>query len=308
MTKLVTDEMMMETLRAAGLSEGTGRPGPAALASPSYMALESRSVLVDGQFVKRMHPEMLPWFDTGLAMTGARMAGKAGVGPEVGWTDAESGSIAMTALEQGWTTARQHHLQDAATMDAIMGTVRRLHAGDPLPGRFDPFAAIDAAIEAHGAEGVPLPDDILWLRSVVAQAEPLMHGRLVPCRNDGASSNILLGDDGTVMLVDFDRAGMNDPMYDVGCLLAELSDIESDMEAAFTAYAGSFEASQFARARLWSHVDDLLHGLWARLMASRSERGGVEWLKYGEWRLLRLRMMLRAPTFEEKIRIMGAAA
>ncbi|ANT62460.1 aminoglycoside phosphotransferase [Salipiger sp. CCB-MM3] len=308
MSQLVTDDMMAETLAAAGLDPAAATPGPAALASPSYKALESRSALAGGTFVKRMHPEMIHWFDLPAAIAGARAAGDTGAGPKVLWSDEATGAIAMTACAKGWVTARQHHLQDAQTVGTIMTALRKLHAGPALPRRFDPFAEIDRVIEAHGAQGIALPDDILWLRRLVAQAEPLLDGALAPCRNDGSSSNILIGPEGEVLLVDYDRAGMNDPLYDVGCLLAEMTDIETDMEAAYTAYAGSFDAAGFARARLWSHVDDLMHALWARLMSHLSERGAVEWLKYGEWRLLRLRMMLRHPSFEEKIRITGVAA
>lgn len=304
MNAIVTDEMMQQAIQAVGLPLEGVQPGPAALASPSYMALESRSAFAGGAFVKRMHPEMRAWFDPQTAMQAAVAAGEAGVGPRVLWQDAETGTIAMDALGQGWATARQHHLQDPATLAAIMSAMTRLHGMAPLGSRFDPFKRIEAVIEAHGEAGVALPDDILWLRRVVARIEKVMDGaKLVPCRNDGSSSNIMIGPEGRIMLVDYDRAGMNDPLYDIGCLLAELTDLESDMKAGFTAYWGAFDRHAFARARLWSHVDDMLHALWARLMAYRSERGAVEWLKYGEWRLLRLRMTLQDPTFEEKLRL-----
>ncbi|EPX86014.1 phosphotransferase family protein [Salipiger mucosus] len=309
MSAVVTDEMMQEAIRAAGLPVEGARPGPAALASPSYMALESRSALAGDAFVKRIHPEMREWFDLGTAMQAAVAAGEAGAGPRVLWHDAEMGAIAMEALGEGWVTGRQHHLQDAGTVTAIVAAMKCLHGGAAVAARFDPFARIDAVIEAHGKAGIALPDDFLWLRRVIAQIEPLTEGAaLAPCRNDGSSSNVMLGPEGQVMLVDYDRAGMNDPLYDLGCLLAEMTDLESDMEAGFAAYTGGFDRAAFARARLWSHVDDMLHALWARLMAHRSERGAVEWLKYGEWRLLRLRMCLQHPTFEEKLRITGEAA
>ncbi|SFA88089.1 Thiamine kinase [Poseidonocella pacifica] len=306
MTDLVTDAMLAETLSAAGLDPRDARPGPEALASPSYRALESQSAFVGETFVKRMHPEMMPWFDLDLALRGAATSL---AGPKVVWGDAATGAIAMQAAPENWVTARQHHLQDADTMAAIVAALKTQHAGPALPTRFDPFALIDRVIEEHGARRIPLPDDILYLRRLIAQAEGLANASvLVPCRNDGSASNILLGPDNAVWLVDFDRCGMNDPLYDLGVLMAEVTDLETDMATAFTAYYGTFDPVNFARARLWSHVDDLLHALWARLMAHISERNTVEWLKYGEWRLLRLRMMLRHPAFEEKLRITEVAA
>lgn len=309
MNGLISDEMMAEAISAAGLSAEAVVPGPAPLASPSYQALESRSAFADGRFVKRMHPEMRDFFDLQSAMQCASQAGLAGAGPVVHHADAATGVIVMDALGDGWITCRQNDLQLPGLVAQAMKAMKTLHATAPLPARFDPFARIDALIEMSGQDGIALPDDILWLRRVIAMAEGLGDsGARAPCRNDGSASNIMAGPDGRVMLVDYDRAGMNDPLYDLGCLLAEITDHERDMHAGYVAYAGSFDEGGFARARLWAHVDDMHHALLARLMAHRSERSAVEWVKYGEWRLLRLRLSLRDPHYEEKIRLAGEAA
>lgn len=309
MNGLVSDAMMAEAVAAAGLSMDGAIAGPAALASPSYQALESRSIVTGGKFVKRIHPEMQDGYDLASAFELAKHAGQAGAGPKVFWSDQASGTIAMEALGDGWTTARQNDLQSPAVIEAAMQAMKKLHACVAVANRFDPFAMIDKLIAACTSEGVALPDDIAWLRRIIAMAEPLLDSAtLAPCRNDGSSSNLMIGPEGKVLLIDYDRAGMNDPLYDVGCLLAEMTDHERDMHDHFAAYAGTFDQVGFARARLWSHVDDMLHALWSRRMAHRSERKAIEWIKYGEWRLLRLRMALVHPLFEEKIRISGAAS
>lgn len=304
MSGLVTDAMMAEALAAAGLDAMGAEPGPPALASPSYMALESRSARVGAVFVKRMHPEMQPLFALPVAMQAAAQAGEAGAGPRVLWSDPALGAIAMEALGAGWITARQHDLQRASVMRGVVTAMRRLHGSAPLLRRFDPFAEIDAIHAALRDEGGALPDDIGWLMALTDMLRPMASGgALAPCRNDGSSSNLMIGPDDQVMLVDYDRAGMNDPMYDLGCVMAEMTDHEDEMAPVFAAYAGGADPVGFARARLWSHVDDLLHALWARLMAHRSERRSVEWIKYGEWRLLRLRLALRHPLFEARVRL-----
>ncbi|MGY9048615.1 hypothetical protein P775_20725 [Puniceibacterium antarcticum] len=309
MTGLVSDEMMKEAVVSAGFSMEGAKAGPAALASPSCQALDSRSVLTGAAFIKRLHPEMRAGIDFERSVQMATQAGEVGAGPKVLWSNADMGAVAMDPLDAGWITARQHDLQNSEVIAAAMSAIKALHGTAGLPGRFDAFARIDALMEAHRAEGVELPHDILWLRRVIGMAQGLLGGSpLVPCRNDGASSNLMVGPEGQVRLVDYDTAGMNDPMYDVGCLLAEMTDHERDMRAGFVAYAGVFDEVLFARARLWSHADDMLQALWARLMARRSERKAVEWIKYGEWRLLRLRLSLGHPQFEEKIRITGEAA
>ena len=312
---LVTSGDLAAACRAASLPEGApAAPGPGPLASPSYKALESASVFVEAPagpvFVKVMQPEMRAGFDLPAAMSLARAAGEIGVGPEVLWSDAGAGAIAMTALlpAAGWRTANQAVLQDPAVLAAAMAALRALQASAPLAHRFDPFAEIDRLIAGFAEIGAPLPADTGWLRAVIGLCAPMMDDAvLAPCRNDGAASNLLVGPDG-VRLVDFDRAGMMDPLYEVGVLLAEITDFETDMMPGFVAYLGGFDAVAFARARLWSFVDDMLHGLWSRLQAHRSVRGGVEWQKYGEWRLMRLRLALNHPGFEEKIRIVRGQA
>jgi thiamine kinase-like enzyme len=305
MTQLVTDSLMEQTVIAAGFAMKDTMAGPAALASPSYMALESRSVVTPHAFIKRIHPEMGEDVHLLSAIQAATHAGSIGIGPKVLWSDIETGSVAMERLSDGWITARQSDLQSEAILAAAIGAVKTFHGTDTLPMRYDAFARIDDLIAAHETYGVALPDDIIWLRRVIGLAQDaLAQGAvLVPCRNDGSASNLMIGPEGQVALLDYDHAGMNDPMYDLGCLLAEVTDHERDMHTGFMVYVGVFDAALFARARLWSHVDDMVHALWARLMSYRSERKGVEWIKYSEWRLLRLRLSLSHPLYEDKIRI-----
>jgi len=305
MTALVDDGAMAEVLAMAGLAGLPLVAGPAPLASPSYRALESASVLVDAPggpvFVKRIHPEMRAGFDLPAAMQLAIQAGEAGIGPRVVWADAGLGAIAMDGLAAGWRSATQYSLQDA--LPAAMAALKALHGTAPLAHRFDPFAQIDAQIAALGPLDA-LPEDAAWLRRLIGALEFMLDDApLAPCRNDGSASNLMLGPRDRVMLVDFDRAGMNDPLYDLGCLLAEATDFPQDMHGAFAAYWGCFDQAAFARARLWSVIDDMLHALWSRRLALVSVRRGIEWLKYGEWRLMRLRLALNHPDFEQTVRL-----
>ncbi len=51
---------------------------------------------------------------------------------------------------------------------------------------------------------------------------------LVPCHGDGNVSNVLLADDGRMMLVDWDVAAVMDPLQDIGVLLAEVRPFDRD--------------------------------------------------------------------------------
>lgn len=308
MNALATHDALAAAARTAGIT-GETHPGPGPLASPSYRAVESLSLIRDDAqaptFVKLMHPEMRDGFDMAAAMQLARQAGDAGAGPRVLWADANLGAIAMEGLTPalGWHTATQLTLQRPAVVAHALRAMRLLHGTAPLAHRFDPFTLIDAQITALTGLGA-LPGDAFWLRRVVAQIEPLTEGvALAPCRNDGSASNLMVGAEDRVMLIDYDRAGMNDPLYDVGTLMTEVTEFPHEARAILAAYLGHFDESAFARARLWAVVDDMLHAFWSRRLAHSSVRRGIEWLKYGEWRLMRLRMALNDPGFEQLIRL-----
>lgn len=83
MSALVSDEELADCLAAARPGAVARRDGPGPLASPSYLALESRSAVAeegdDVLFLKVLHPEMAG-FDMTAAMALAQAAGAAGSG------------------------------------------------------------------------------------------------------------------------------------------------------------------------------------------------------------------------------------
>lgn len=296
-------------LAAAGLAGAWIVPGPEAVVSPTHRAVESLCWRVEAPqgarlFLKILHPELRPHVDAGAAIEGATLAGGLGAGPRVVWADAATGALLLEDMEGPFRTGDMAALQRPEAMRGAMAALRRLHAGPALSRRFDPFAEIDRLRGAATAAGAPLPDDLPWLSRMVAEIAAATEGApLAPCRNDGCASNLLFADDGAALLLDFDRAGMNDPLYDVGALLAEQSAFESEMAGAFAAYAGGADTAGFARARLYNAVDDVMQGLWSLTMAATTARRHLEFLKYGHWRFMRARLTLRHPQFEEKLRM-----
>ena len=312
---LVSDQQLEELLALAvpGIGEASQLPGPAALASPSYLGLESRSVRIaanGGLFFKVIHPEMRTGFSLPAAMALAKAAGAASIGPEVLWSDPEAGAILMRDPGPDWAACRLSRLQNADVVTAALLQIERLHALPALMHRFDPFAEIDRLVHEATTQDIALPQDIGWILALLEPMRlPLAAVPLVASRNDGSASNLLVGPEPRdVLLVDYDRAGMNDPMYDLGILLTETTDFETDMIPLATAYMGRFDDGAFTRARLWSVVDDVMHCLWARVAGARSVRGAIEWLKYSEWRIMRARLALHHPGFEEKLRRIGVSA
>lgn len=310
---MTTDATPEAAMAAAGLAGAQLAPGPEAVISPTHRAVESRCWRVTGPdgarlFLKILHPELRPHVDAVAAMEGATLAGRLGVSPAVIWADAGMGAVLMADMEGAFRTGDMALMQRPGVMAGAMAALRRLHGGPALSARFDPFAEIARLRAAAEGAAAPMPDDLPWILRMVAEIGAVAAGApLAPCRNDGCASNLLVGEGGAVLLVDFDRAGMNDPLYDVGVLLAEQTAFESEMMASFAAYAADADPSGFARARLYAAVDDVMQALWSLTMAATTTRRHLEFLKYGQWRLMRARLALRHPQFEEKLRIASEA-
>ncbi len=278
--------------------------------SPVHRGVESAvwRVEADGApptVLKVLREDMRPYFDPAAAIAGAERAAETGAGPQLLWADAGLGTATFALLGEGWRTATMADLQDDQVMAGALDAAQRLHDGRPLAHRFDVFAeARDLAARARGA-GVDLPADLWWLEVALGDVEAAVAAAgadSAPCRNDGVSSNVMIGPDGAVLLVDYDRAGMNDPVYDLAVLLTEAHPFDSARAPAVEHWCGRADPATLDRVTAYGVADDLMWALWAALAARQSPRTYVEFRKYSEWRLLRCRMAVGDPRFEERLR------
>jgi thiamine kinase-like enzyme len=280
--------------------------------SPVHLAVENdlwRVTFEDGAkaVLRIAHPEMEAEFDRAAMIAGAISAAKAGVGPKVLAQDASLGALLLEHLGDGWRMATMWDLHDPGTRRAVRTAMTRLHASAPVPHRFEPLPRLRDVGERAKAAGTPLPDDFEWLRDGAEQVGEAVAARpaaSVLCRNDGASSNIMLHPDGGVRLLDFDQAGMNDPAYDLGVLMAEGAVFEDEALAWLEEEEDEKGKRRLlCRAQLLGAVDDLLWATRAALHAQVSQRTHLEFRKYSEWRFMRARRTLADRRFEWMLRM-----
>jgi thiamine kinase-like enzyme len=146
---------------------------------------------------------------------------------------------------------------------------------------------------------------MVWMREMIRDAGDAIASAgldLVPCHGSGESSNVMIGPSARIALVDFDCAGLADPFYDIGILLTEACQFEPEMRAGLEIAFGRQDEAMLNRCRLYGAADDLYWGLRGLVMAATSPRRDIEFLKFGEWRLLRCRMFLHETRFEERLR------
>lgn len=287
------------------------RPAAPGLVSPSHRGVDSERFLlsVDGarpeHLVKIIHPEHATFVALDQVLAAARSAADLGCGPRIVAADPALGTMIMDHLGEGWRTGCMDDLRDLDVMTRVLELKARIHAGPAMIATWSIFDRLRTFDDARRQAGVEGPDDLWWMLDAVADIEQAIDAAGIdvrPSHGDGLASNIMLGPDGAVMLVDFDEARNTDPFYEIGCLLNEAFAFDDEMAPALEQFEGSFRSQTLSRCRLYGIADDLTWAIWALTMDATSTRGGVEFLKYANWRLLRCRQALLHPDFERKLR------
>ncbi|SEM04758.1 Phosphotransferase enzyme family protein [Variovorax sp. YR750] len=295
----------------------TGTLGLSPVASPMHRATAREQVrLVNGEgtvvgVAKRLHSDMLDWVDWSGSVATQRHAAQLGVAPNVWCAVPENHVHVEQWMGAPWRTATLADLSQPAVLDAVLATKKKLHANGPLPevndlpDVFERIARLSTRLRLN-ALGVPADLDWLIRRAeAVREAIGPTAERRTLCHGDGSSGNVLLGPDGAVMLVDYDLARNEDPHLDLAATLVESCELDEDWAAALERTTGIVDRATLARLRLYGFADDLMWGLWGCLCSTASRRGGIEFFKYGQWRLLRSRQVAVSWPFEQWLRTAG---
>lgn len=309
------DEHRAERALAALLPGDVGRLRYEAaafpVASPSYQAVESTTfhVAPDGTemtlFLRLGAPEVEELVDHAVALSAARQVAGLGLAPAVIGGDAAAGTLLMARLGAGWRVARIDDLIATDTAARLVAMQKIIAAGASFGRPWSVFDGIAAIWSLLPTTGVPLPDDVHWMRGWMTRMADAINAAGLdrrPAHGDPHSSNLMLGQNGEMALVDFDMAADIDPYYQLGAQMNELYQFESQMKPLLEMHDGRFSEAAFSRCRLYAVADDFYWGLRSLLLASRSPLQGVEFLKYAAWRFLRCRMSLGKPGFEELAR------
>jgi thiamine kinase-like enzyme len=255
-------------------------------------------------FVKVLEPDMAGAVDAVAAYEGAQAAAGQGVGPAVLFASDDRQTIGFRYLPSLWRNAWLGDLQNADVLTSVITAKKSFRNALALARIWNVFAEFRIWLARADETGTTLPSDMPALAEMAAQIEQAVTASgldRAPGHNDGQASNIMLGPDGAIMLVDFDCAGMSDPYYDLAAILGEACLFEADWRRGIELHDGSCSEATLLRCRAYSVVDDLLWGLRGLVLSHTSPRRGLEFLKYGEWRLLRARSALRDAQIPQRL-------
>jgi thiamine kinase-like enzyme len=231
----------------------------------------------------------------------ARAAAKAGVSPDVILFDKKTG-VMVTRLVDRAVTMSPEGFRSIKGAPARAGEVlRKLHSSGVLfPFRFELFRMIDDYLRILAAKDVDLP---VGYHDVVREAEGVRDALnahplpLVACHCDPLCENFLDQRGKRMWIVDWEYAGMNDPMWDLGDLSIEGQFDAAQEEEMIAAYfGGEPRASELGRIVIYKAMCDLLWTLWGLIQHANRNPADDFWA-YSLNRFERCKTLMADPIF-----------
>lgn len=195
----------------------------------------------------------------------ARITSEIGVNAPLIYFDERDG-VQLTRFIEGGVTMNAERFKDLGSVRRAAQSLRRVHdCGRPFKNRFELFQMIDEYLDVLAKKTAPLPDGYHDVKREAEAVRTALNARplpIVPCHCDPLAENFL--DTGTqVYVIDWEYAGNNDPMWDLGDVSVEAGFGAEQDEALLTAYfGGNPSANDRGRMVLYKAMCDLLWTLW----------------------------------------------
>ena len=232
----------------------------------------------------------------------ARVAAAAGVNAEVLFFDPGSGTMLCRFVDS--LTMSATSFQDLARVERAARAFRRMHEwATPFANRFDVFRQIDEYLALLRRNRARIPDGYDQLQQAAEGARAALTARpapLAPCHNDPLAENFL--DTGERMvLVDWEYAGMNDPMWDLGDLSVEADFAPAQDEALLRAYfGGAAPPAEAGRMVISKGLCDLVWTLWGLIQVMNANPVDDFWA-YALNRFERCRRLMASAEFAHAV-------
>ena len=243
------------------------------------------------------------YIDRAAEAHNARIAAAAGVNAPVLHFEVASGTLLARYID-GSLTMSEAAFKDLARVGRAAHAFRRIHrCSEPFTGRFDVFAQIDEYLALLRRNDARIPEGYEALQREAAVARQVLAERpavVAPCHNDPLAENFLDAPD-RMWLVDWEYAGMNDPMWDLGDLSVEAGFSAEQDEALLRAYfEGPPPAAQRGRMVLAKGLCDLVWTLWGLLQVMNDNPAEDFWA-YSLNRFERCKRLLASEEFASAI-------
>ena len=274
-----------------------------ALTTARLGGLTNRNFLVqspEGRFVLRLAGEGTEdYIDRAREQKNAQIASDAGVNAQILYFDSSTGTMVTRFIENA-VTLDIDRFKDAAVLERTGRAFRRLHDSPKyFEGDFNLFEQIDQYLEVVSQLKAELPEGYSSVQeSGEAVRNALSQHTLpsAPCHCDPMVENCI--DDGNqVFVIDFEYAGNNDPMWDLGDLSVE-GDFSPGQERILLAAYFGHDPDPFdvGRMIMYKAMCDLLWTLWGVVQHANQNPVDDFWA-YAVGRLQRCRILMATDAF-----------
>ncbi|MFM2070348.1 MAG: hypothetical protein RLZZ623_611 [Actinomycetota bacterium] len=273
----------------------------AGLTNVNYLVtVPSEGTGSEGRFVVRIPGEgTSEYIDRVAEYTAALGAADSGVNAPVVFFDPADG-LMVTRFIDGAATMSAARFRDLGAVARAGRALRQLHsATTPFATDFDLFGMIDEYRQLLTAKSATLPDGYEALQAEADATRAALQATarpLVPAHCDPLCENFL--DTGERMFViDYEYAGNNDPMWDLGDLSVEGGFTSQQDAALLEAYfGGAPPLAEVSRMVAYQAMCDLLWTLWGVIQHVNGNPADDFWA-YATGRFERCRTLMSDPSY-----------
>ena len=239
------------------------------------------------------------YIDRKAEETNARVAAAAGVNAEVLFFDPADG-LQLARFIGGAATMDAAGFKDLGSVARAALVLKLIHTcGGQFANEFNIFKMMDEYLDLLISKKARIPDGYAEVQKEAEAVRAALDARpapLVPCHCDPLAENFL--DTGERMyLIDWEYAGNNDPMWDLGDMSVE-AEFDAAQDAALMAayFGGEPPADQLGRMVMYKAMCDLLWTLWGVIQVA-NENPAEDFWAYAVGRFERCKALMATPKF-----------
>ncbi len=195
-------------------------------------------------------------------------------------------------------------LRDPPMLEQIASALRRIHDDGESPSPcndFDSFRLVETYEQTARERGAEIPDAFEEARATAARIEEALTGpehEPVPCHNDLLAANFIRSEDGRVLIVDWEYAGMGDRYFDLANFAVNNElDASDERELLHHYFEQTPSDRQLASLALMKFMSDFREAMWGVVQSAVSEID-FDFKDYGSTHFERMGKTAAAPTFE----------
>jgi thiamine kinase-like enzyme len=227
--------------------------------------------LDDGAYVLRIggRDTELLGIDRRVEHEASLAAAAVGVGPDVVAFVEPEGYLVTRYIEGVVVSAES--IRAPEPLRRVAMSLRAVHAGPPIPARFDSFRVVEAYAATAATHGIAVPAAFGRARELAARIEQA-RGAVPerPCHNDLLTANFI--DDGRrIRIVDWEYAGMGDVFFDLANFTVNNGLSGDESEELLRAYFGELRREDRRALTLMGFMSDFREAMWGVVQQALSD-------------------------------------